>query len=867
MRASILAMCAALALAQCNVDAQQHARATTHLPASAVTALAFSPTGPNLAVGRYGKLTVETSYNNHGHVHEIPAEGTVTALTYSAHGEFLAVGSGTPGQHGQIQILGSTGLLVKSVTAHQDAIYGIAIRPGGRQLAAASYDRKVTLWSLNASSGTLGTQPVRTLRDHTDAVYGVAYSPDGKLLATCAGDRTVKIWDPDTGKRLYTLNESTAELYCVAFSPDGKRVAAGGVDRTLRVWNVDATGGTLYRSAFAHDGAILRIVYSNDSHSIFTSGEDSLVKQWDADALTERAVFPRQPDWPMSLALRPDCRVLAVGRYDGSVGFYDVPNPPHPQAGTRFPSPLASLAGKGESNHLPLRKPMSPSSSEPASAQGRGWGEVKAPVLVGLSERPEREGRPGEVKPTDLEVTRQPGNESIATAQQVPVPAIVSGVLWNGKMGSPAPSHYFRFAARKGAPLSIDVMARRTGSPLDSSIEVLDARGRAVERAVLRAVGQTEQTLNDRDSVSPGVRLLLRPDFGMGDYILAGRELMQIYTLPKGPDDDYIFRSYRGQRIGMLGTTPEYHTIGAYFYKVEIHPPGSNFSPNGMPLTHLTYSNDDGGPLYGRDSYLLFTPPADGDYVVRVTDVRKQQGEKYAYKLRLHPPRPDFNITFNPAVVTVPKDGATVVSLECERIEGFEGEIRVRLEGLASNFSATDAVIEAGEVGAQLEVTAARGAPAPNPAPPATYRVIASAVIDGKTVERTIEQDPKNRKIVVGPESKLQVVTDRTEASLPAGGEVVLEARITRAAGFKGRVPLDVRNLPYGVKVDDVGLNGVLINESETSRKFVIRCEPWVKPQTRTIYVTANVEGGVSNTALPITLRVGAAAPAVSHSK
>jgi len=145
--------------------------------------------------------------------------------------------------------------------------------------------------------------------------------------------------------------------------------------------------------------------------------------------------------------------------------------------------------------------------------------------------------------------------------------------------------------------------------------------------------------------------------------------------------------------------------------------------------------------------------------------------------------------------------------------------------------------------------------------------VIASAVIDGKTVERTIEQDPKNRKIVVGPESKLQVVTDRTEASLPAGGEVVLEARITRAAGFKGRVPLDVRNLPYGVKVDDVGLNGVLINESETSRKFVIRCEPWVKPQTRTIYVTANVEGGVSNTALPITLRVGAAAPAVAHSK
>ena len=77
-------------------------------------------------------------------------------------------------------------------------------------------------------------------------------------------------------------------------------------------------------------------------------------------------------------------------------------------------------------------------------------------------------------------------------------------------------------------------------------------------------------------------------------------------------------------------------------------------------------------------------------------------------------------------------------------------------------------------------------------------------------------------------------------------------------------MPIDVRNLPYGVKVDDVGLNGVLITENETSRKFVIRSEPWVKPQTRLFYVTANVEGGVSNTALPLTLHV---APATGLSR
>ena len=39
---------------------------------------------------------------------------------------------------------------------------------------------------------------------------------------------------------------------------------------------------------------------------------------------------------------------------------------------------------------------------------------------------------------------------------------------------------------------------------------------------------------------------------------------------------------------------------------------------NGMPLFRLHYRSDDGGPLYGKDSRLLFTAPADGEYVVRI---------------------------------------------------------------------------------------------------------------------------------------------------------------------------------------------------------------------------------------------------------
>ena len=52
-------------------------------------------------------------------------------------------------------------------------------------------------------------------------------------------------------------------------------------------------------------------------------------------------------------------------------------------------------------------------------------------------------------------------------------------------------------------------------------------------------------------------------------------------------------------------------------YKVEIHPRGSVFAPNGMPGYHIYWQNDDGGPpTYEKDSALTFEPPADGEYLV-----------------------------------------------------------------------------------------------------------------------------------------------------------------------------------------------------------------------------------------------------------
>lgn len=46
------------------------------------------------------------------------------------------------------------------------------------------------------------------------------------------------------------------------------------------------------------------------------------------------------------------------------------------------------------------------------------------------------------------------------------------------------------------------------------------------------------------------------------------------------------------------------------------------------------------------------------------------------------------------------------------------------------------------------------------------------------------------------------------------------------------------------MRVLDVGLNGVLITESESARRFTVYCEPWVKPMQRLVYCTVRTKTG-----------------------
>jgi hypothetical protein len=432
-------------------------------------------------------------------------------------------------------------------------------------------------------------------------------------------------------------------------------------------------------------------------------------------------------------------------------------------------------------------------------------------------------------------------NDVPATAQRVVVPITI-----NGRIARPAADCY-RFSARKGQRLILEVAARRLGSPLDSALEILDARGKPIERATLRCVAETVLVLSDRDANSSGFRIQSWVDLAVNDTVFAGRELLRVAALPDGPDDDMVFFSVGGRRVGLLDTTPEHHSIGSPVYKVTVHPPGTQFAPNGMPVFRLYTRNDDGGAFYGKDSRIAFDPPADGEYVARLTDVEGRSGPDYAYRLTIRPPRPDFRLRVSPEQLNVPRGGSAPVEVTAERLDGYDGSIEVQLEGLPDGFSAPAATIAAGSLSATLTLSAAPDARTPDLPTPSPIRVMGRARIAGQTVVRAVGAEGSVRRLVALPEADLAIRTEQQQVTIRPGGQVDVTALIRRQNGFRGRVPIDVRNLPFGVRVLDIGLNGVLVTESESQRRFVLIAEPWVKPHSRPFYAVARVESDPSS--------------------
>lgn len=744
--------------------------------------------------------------------------GKVTALHFTADGRRLVTASGVAGLGGVAAIWNvADGTLVRKFEGHRDILYDAELSPDGKRLATCSYDKKIELW--DAASG----KTVHTLEGHTGAVYDVAFSPDSRFLVSASADDTCKVWRVADGQRLDTLPQPLKAEYTCTFSPDGRMIVAGGADNNIRVWRFVSREkpeiNPMEVARFAHEGAIVRLAFTPDGSKLVSLAEDRTVKVWRTSDYTELRLWDNQPDVATALAFTPDGASFEIGRMDGSLASYVIPT-----------------ATQAES------------ASGPAQAE-----LVEMPASVQVHESAEHE-------PNDVP----------AQANRLTLPARVTGTI--GGANGRVDSDVFRFAAKAGEQWVFEVNAARSKSKLDSFLEVLDAQGQRVPRVLLQAVRDSYFTFRGKsDSETDDFRVFNWEEMHINDYLYANGEVVKFWLFPRGPDSGFVVYPGQGNRWGYFDTTPLAHALGEPCYIVRPHPPGTKLVPNGLPVFSLHYENDDDGHReLGKDSRLFFTAPADGEYLVKVKDVRGLQGADFRYTLTVRERRPDFTVTLAGANPSVGAGSAKEFKVSAQRIDGFEGPIRVDIAGTPPGFTVTSpVVIEAGQIEAFGVIVADAGA-----APPAADKANATTVTATARVgERDVTHAVNNLgAIKLGPAPKLRVTIGPAEGgpqpasasghgplefAIEPGQTITLTVKVERN-GFKGQAPFGKegsgRNLPFGVIVDNLGLNGLLVLENQQERTFFVTADRSTPEQVRPFHLTTASEGGQSSA--PVLLRV-----------
>jgi mono/diheme cytochrome c family protein len=451
-------------------------------------------------------------------------------------------------------------------------------------------------------------------------------------------------------------------------------------------------------------------------------------------------------------------------------------------------------------------------------------------------------------------------NDRPAQATRFPVPGAA-----NGRIDRPGDADLFRFEARASQAWVIETQAQQRGTPVDTRIEILHADGRPVPRVLLRAVRDSWITFRPVASDAGGARLWQWEEMDLDQYLYMQGEVVRLFLAPQGPDSEWKFYAPAGKRLCYFDTSATAHALDEPCYIVEPHAPGTKLPPNGLPTFTLGYANDDDGMRrLGTDSRLHFAAPADGAYLLRVTDTRGFGGDRFAYRVVAREAKPDFRVSIEGANPNVPAGSGLSFTVKVDRIDGFEGPVRVDLAGAPPGFTiSSPVVVEAGQFEAKGSIHAAPDAPKPAAEHASKTKASATASVAGREAKREVNglgtislQAPPKVRVFLEPwreEGKPPDPASPLEIEVAPGRLTPALLRIERS-NFADRVTFDVENLPFGIIVADIGLNGVLIPEKETERKIFLQCQPWVKPAERLAHARAREVG--NPTSRPVLIRV-----------
>ncbi len=475
------------------------------------------------------------------------------------------------------------------------------------------------------------------------------------------------------------------------------------------------------------------------------------------------------------------------------------------------------------------------------------------------------------------EVLEHEPNNAIENAESLTIPISVNGRLFQDGQTTGNDTDLYRIEADKDQMLIIETRAAMMESPADTKIEVLDAKGQPVPMMNLQATKDSWLTLRSTDANAPGIRLGQFLEMDLNDYMYFNGEVLKISRVANGPDSDMSFYSKNGKRRNYFNTSPSAHGLDDVCYVVESKPMGNRIVPNGLPVFTVNYSNDDDGDReLGRDSRLIFKAPEKGSYLIRVSDTRGWSGGRFAYRLIVRPPKWDYVAKLVVGNETkIPIGSGVQFYISADRDDGFDGDVRVDVSGVPEGFFISSPIIvQAGHLDASGCLYALPQAKL-GVHDFSKVKLTATSMVNEKSVEKSAGAFPmitvteaSKKALFMEPDQEGKPLGDGKtapekpyEVTMIPGTNVSVWLRVDRR-GDDALISMNVENLPQGVIVENIGLNGVQIREKENEREINISCAKWVPDQDRLCHVIVGsarsdaVKADNSQTSFPVLIKV-----------
>lgn len=274
-------------------------------------------------------------------------------------------------------------------------------------------------------------------------------------------------------------------------------------------------------------------------------------------------------------------------------------------------------------------------------------------------------------------------------------------VAFNGIIGSKSDVDWFKFTAKKGAALDVNVYARRLRSPLDSVLQITDAKGGSL--AVNEDAAGADSVLKWNVPADGDYFVKVTDQFGNGgpDHVyrveITPQQPAIALNIPQVARNDSQTRQYitvpRGNRFATMISAKRANAPGPIRFSVDGLPPGVKLESETLPAAleqqPLVFVAAPDAPVGGRYVDLVAKPEETGKTALSSYrhEVEFISGPNNTFYYNTTEPQlyvavceeAPFTIRIEEPKVPIVQYGALDLKIIAERRPGFDEPINVRM--------------------------------------------------------------------------------------------------------------------------------------------------------------------------------------------